>query len=471
MQPLNGLDTAFLHLESPTSHLHVGMAAIFESERVLPGSAVERVRSLVDARLHLIPPFRRKLAPTVGGWRPLRWVDDPDLVLEDHIFGLPALAEVTPENVASVAAEVMRHPLDRKRPLWELHVLEGHDDGRMAIIAKVHHAAIDGVSGLSLLANLVDFSADPSPERPAVEAPSVTGGRPPGAAPMVRSWLEGLVADSAHDLRQMSGSIARRRARRAADEGAPDPTESSWRQMAAAPRTSLTRPISDRRAVALCTLPMDDLGRVKKSLGGTLNDVVLAVVGGGLHDLLRERGDQLDAPLVAGVPVSLRDGDESDPTGNLVSAMLVSLATDEPDVESRYRTIVANTVAAKRREEQTQPSALVSDVLSLVRPMYARPIGRLAARALAKGLLPPVCNVIVSNIAGPPMTMYASGMAMTAAYPLGPVTDGMPLNITVLSYRDELQIGLLACPRALPDLQELPGHLDAALDALVACCS
>jgi diacylglycerol O-acyltransferase len=469
MEPLNGLDAAFLHFESPRTHLHVGMAAIFDAASVPPSLAVDRVRALVASRLHLIPPFRRKLAPTMGGWRPSRWVDDDDFDLDDHVFAVPALAALTPETVAAVAAEVMRHPLDRTKPLWELYVLEGHDDARVAIVAKVHHAAIDGVSGLSLLANLVDFAPDqPAPEAPAVEAP-VAGARSAPTMPPVWSWFAAIAEDFAHDMERLSIAAARTQPRRAAEVDPPQPA-STWRQLAA-PRTSLTRPISDRRAVAFCTLPMDDLGRVKKSLGGTLNDVVLAVSGGALLDFLRNRGDEFDSPLVAAVPVSLRVGGDDEPSGNLVSAMFVSLATDEPDLEERYRTIVANTVAAKRRELRTRPGALASDVLSLVRPVYARPLGRLIARATASGRLPSPCNVVVSNIPGPPFTVYASGMAMSSVYPLGPITDGMPLNVTVLSYRDELHVGLLACPRALPDLQDLPGRLHAALDALLARCS
>jgi diacylglycerol O-acyltransferase / wax synthase len=471
MEPLNGLDAAFLHFESPRTHLHVGMAAIFDAASVRPSPAVDRVRALVASRLHLVPPFRRKLAPAMGGWRPLRWVDDDDFDLDDHVFAVPALAALTPETVAAVAAEVMRHPLDRTKPLWELYVLEGHDDARVAIVAKVHHAAIDGVSGLSLLANLVDFAPDqPAPEAPAVEAP-VAGARSAPTMPLVWSWFAAIAEDFAHDMERISAAAARTQAGRAVGVDPPQPAASTGRQLAAAPRTSLTRPISDRRAVAFCTLPMDDLGRVKKSLGGTLNDVVLAVSGGALLDFLRDRGDEFDSPLVAAVPVSLRVGGDDEPSGNLVSAMFVSLATDEPDVEARYRTIVANTVAAKRRELRTRPSALASDVLSLVRPVYARPLGRLVARATASGRLPSPCNVVVSNIPGPPLTMYASGMAMSSVYPLGPITDGVPLNVTVLSYRDELHVGLLACPRAVPDLQDLPGRLHTALDALVARCS
>jgi len=469
MERLSGIDTAFLHLESTTMPLHVGVAAIFEGAPRGGGPAVDRMRALVGSRLHLMPPLRRKLAPTMGGLRPLMWMDDDDVALEEHVFAGPALAELTRETVATVASDVMRHRLDRTKPLWEMYVLEGRNDLRVAVVAKVHHAAIDGLSGISLLANLVDLA----PDAPAVAAPPTRAvprsARPPGLAAALWARFGAMARDSAGDLRNLGDMLERRQAQRTTAHADDEVAERGQRLMSTAPRTSLTRPITSRRAVRFTSLSMDDLRQVKKSLGGTFNDVVLAVCGGAVRDYLLDRDDVLDGALVAGVPVSLRTGDDEPAAGNLLSAMLVNLATDIDDPRERYAAIAANTVAAKRHERHTRPGELTSDALSLIRPLVGRQIGRLAARLSATGRLALPCNVLVSNIPGPPFRMYADGMAMAAAYPLGPIIDAVPLNITVLSYCDELQIGLLACPRIVPDLDELGIRLQASLDELVAC--
>ena len=417
MELLNGLDTAFLYLESDTVHYHVGLAAVFEERPQDGPSAYDSVYRLLETRIHLIPPFRRRLALPLGGLLPAAWVDDPNFTLADHVLRVPPFAELSNDTIETFAGEVMGRPLDRGKPLWEIHVLEGRDDRRMAMIAKVHHAAIDGISGIDLLANLVDMVRD-APEvvpPPAEDTAEATG--PPEIVAAIQAGV-GVVTGDAYRATTAIRDVAQRWwtqwSRLATDllEDPPAPLLQST------PRTSLTKPVSDRRAISLASLPMDDLKCVQKSLGGTVNDVVLAVAGGALRTYLAAHDETPDAPLVAAVPVSLRSNDHLPTGGNQVSMMFVPLATDVDDARERYEAITAASRAAKRKESDLRPGEITSTMLSLVRPIAGNGLGRVASRFMATGRPTVPCNVIISNIPGPPFTMYAGGNA----HDVGPST-------------------------------------------------
>jgi diacylglycerol O-acyltransferase / wax synthase len=469
MEPLSGLDAAFLYLESPTNHMHVGVAAVFDGSTLAGGPAFPRVAALVEERLPLIPPFRRRLRRPLGGLLPPVWVNDPGFSLDDHLVALPPLAELGDDTVAAVAAEIMRRPLDRRRPLWAMYVAEGRDDGRVAMIIKVHHAAIDGVSGMELLANLADIG--PEGRLAPSDSPSLPSHREVAAT--LRSEGEWLATHPLRSARAVATTVSRLRAGRPGPDACAEEPLGSPPWPPNASRTALTRPIGDHRTVTLTKLPMDDLAQVRKSLGGTINDVVLAMCAGALRLYLGWRGDGGDAPLVAFVPVSLRQPEHTGRTGNVVSAMLVPLATEVDDPRARYDLIVATTRAAKRREAQLRTGELLSEWLSLLGPVVGRGLGRLGsgamrAAATGQGQLP--VNVIISNIPGPPIAMYAAGLPMTAVFPMGPIVDGVPLNITVLSYHDALHVGLVACPRAVPGVDRFTQYLPEAIDELLAMC-
>ena len=469
MEPLSGLDAAFLYLESPTNHMHVGMAAVLDGSTLPGGPAFPRVAALVEERLPLIPLFRRRLWRPLGGLLPPVWVNDPGFSLDDHLVALPALAELGNDTVAAVAAEIMCHPLDRRRPLWAMYVIEGRDDGRVAIIIKVHHAAIDGVSGVELLANLVDIG--PEGRVAPSDSASVPSHREVTAT--LRSGGEWLATHPLRSAQAVATTVSRLRAGRRGPDACDEERLGSPPWPPSASRTALTRPIGGHRTVTLTKLPMDDIAQVRKSLGGTINDVVLAMCAGALRLYLEWRGDGGDAPLVAFLPMSLRTPEHTGRTGNVVSAMLVPLATEVDDPRARYDIIVAKTRAAKGREAQLRTGELVSEWVTLLGPVVGQGLGRLgsgAMRAMASGKRQLPVNVIISNIPGPPIRMYAAGLPMTAVFPMGPILDGVPLNITVLSYHDALHVGVVACPGAVPGVDRLPLYLREAIDELLAIC-
>jgi diacylglycerol O-acyltransferase / wax synthase len=467
LDQLSGLDSAFLYWENATTHMHVGLVTVFDGATLGGCAARRRVIELLEARLHLVPPLRRRLVVPAGGLVRAGWVDDPAFSLDDHVFAMPALTALTDDVLVTLAADIMRRPLDRRKPLWEMYVLEGRDDRRVAIITKVHHSAIDGISGIGLFANLVDMTPE---GRPVPQTERVTASRAPGAVEIARMAVGSFARQPLDTARVVGETVGRvRSARRAA--GTEEPAAGPL--LVRAPSTMLSRPISDRRGIALATLPMDDIELVRKLLGGTVNDVVLTVCGTAVKAYLARRGDVPSTPLVAAVPVSLRTEEHAGTTGNVASIMTVSLATDIDEPWVRYGVIRANARASKGREAQLRAGELVSQWLELTRPALGSRLGRYlstAARALVGSNHSPPCNVVISNIPGPPVTVYMAGMETTAIHPLGPIIDGVPLNITVLSYSDMLHVGIVSCPRTVPDVDELPGLLRAALDELVASC-
>ncbi len=325
------MDGAFLSLESPTTHLQILGALIFDPGDVEGGVDFWTVRDMVAGRVHLVPPFRKRMIEVPFGLQQPSMVDDPDFDIDFHVrrASLPEPGRL--EELAVLAADVASRPLDRGRPLWEFHVVEGLEHGHLAVIPKVHHSIIDGVSGAEVLAAFFDLEPKPAPRRlfPPGSGPrsmrrSDAAGRIPGDSPSVEAipdgptWspdpLPGEMAQWRHALGSLPGnaeglirSLSRtvRTARRLSDRNRgvsgslpPAPFE--------APRTSINRAISPHRRVAFAELPLRDVRRVREVLGGTANDVVLAATSGAMRSFFAERGEVLDRSLVAMVPVSVR---------------------------------------------------------------------------------------------------------------------------------------------------------------------
>jgi WS/DGAT/MGAT family acyltransferase len=413
---------------------------------------------LLAERLHRVPVLGQRLRYPMAGLLPAVWVDDPAFDLANHVMAAPVLADMTTESIAAAAAEVLRHQLPRNRPLWEISVFEAANDRRVAVIAKVHHSLLDGVAGLELFAELIDVTPE-SPPATTVPDQAVAAAR---GNPTVAS-LSALVQTQTRVLRRVATEMSNTRRRRTDDPASP----SSLRSLiAAAPHTTMTRPVGPRRAVALASLDMDDVALVRKGIGGTINDVVLAICGGALRHYLGDDGLPVE-PLVAAVPVSLRGDDNEGSRGNQLSVMLVSLATDVEDPRERLEVIRAGSERAKR-EQAHLPVGIVTDMISTIAPSLGARAGGALSRALGRGWPAVPCNLVVSNVPGPPFTTYLAGMEVAAIHPLGPIIDGAPLNITVLSHRNRLEVGITACPAAVPGHERLPGLLGLALDDLVA---
>ncbi len=458
MQRLSGFDAAFFHFETAGTHMHVGQTCVFDPSTVPGGYSFGRVRQLVADRLHLVPQFRRRLAEV-----PLRlhhpvWLEDPDFDLDYHVrpAALPQPGGVA--ELADFTAEVMGRPLHRDRPPWEMYMVEGLEGGMVAGVTKVHHAAIDGLSGAEITATLLDLSPEP------VATPPDRSWEPDRVSPLeVGRAAIGELARQPRTVarlasRTVGSALALRQRNRAGGE-APPPAPFS------APRTSLQTAISAHRRIAFAEASLDKVKTVKSTFGGTVNDVILAMCAGALRCLLAARGERPERSLVAAVPVSVRSDEQRGTMGNQVSAMLVSLASTVEDPVERLRAISAGSAKAKAQDKVFGVQALAewTEVLS---PGVVSRTARIASRLKVLERMPPLFNVIVSNFSGPAFPLYFAGSRMLAAYPMGPVTDSGPLNITVQSYMGTLFFGLVACRDAVPEVWDVARYLDDTLDEL-----
>jgi WS/DGAT/MGAT family acyltransferase len=388
-----------------------------------------------------------------------RWIEDPDFDLDFHIRRAALPAPGGRAELDAFVGYLLSRPLDRSRPLWELHVVEGLADGRVALVSKTHHAAVDGVSGTDLLASLVDLTPDAGdPEPPAL----------PWTPDRVPNQLE-LVAESIGSLirqpwRGLKGTqrLVRAMAKDQLARFDPSPTTAAF----ASPATPFNTTVTPHRLVHLFELPMADLKAVKHAAGSSLNDVLLASVGGALRTYLLERDELPANPLVAFVPVSTRSTAAGGEGGNETSAVFSTIATDVADPVERLQTINAAMTAAKAQHKEIGAATLI-DFTEIAGPAAAALAGRFINRFRINELIRACANVVVSNIPGPPVPLYVAGAKVEAIYPLGPVADGSALNITVMSYLDTMYVGLAADRATVPDIDRVGELLEGALAELV----
>lgn len=457
MERLSGLDAAFLALETASMHMHVGSLLVLDPASS-PGWSFERLEALVAARLDLLKPLRRRAVEVPFGlYHPL-WVEDPDFRLERHLIRrtLPAPGDAC--ALASCVGEAMSRPLERSRPLWELWMLDGLADGRLAVVAKVHHAAADGVSGAALAETLLDRHPDPRRLRKASVSWQPEG--VPSQGELVLGALGALAVRSAEALQLFWRAANAARGARTEPEpprrgGPPAPFSG--------PRTSLNAALGPTRHVGFATMDLERVRAVAHARGATVNDVVLALCAGSLRAYLRARGELPGRPLVALVPISVRTGNVSG--ANQLSAMLVRLPTQVGDPLQRLRAISLDTTRAKQRRGPTGPVPLV-EWARLVSPALTAGLSRLASGLRIFDALPPLCNVVVSNVPGPRSQLWSAGALLEHFYPLGPLAEGSGLNITAMSYAGALQFGLDADPGVVPELGGLAEGLGSALGDL-----
>jgi diacylglycerol O-acyltransferase / wax synthase len=477
MERLTGLDGAFLSLESPTTHLQILGALIFDPTPVAGGVSFERIRDTVAERVHLVPPFRMRLVDAPLGIQQAWLVDDPDFDLEYHVrrVGLPAPGGRT--ELAEVVADLASRPLDRRRPLWEFHVVEGLEGGRIALVPKVHHAIIDGVSGAEVMAAFFDLSADPSPhplfgprdERPPERESTGSWDSEwdPDRLPNEVDVLRELVASLPGHVEAVARTLGRTlqtfrdlsdRNRMIGGSLPPSPFE--------APRTSINRAISARRRVAFAELPLRDVRRVREVLGGTANDVVLTVTAGALQHFFAQRNEQPESSLVALVPVSVRTEGERDALGNRVSAMLVSLDDGIDDPVARLQHIKEGSASAKEQNRMIS-AELFSGWAQAAVPAVAGRLSRLVTNVGLFDRVAPLVNLIVSNVPGPDFPLFLAGARMESMFPVGPIIEGVGLNVTVFSYLDTMYVGVGGCWDLLPDIELIARGMEESLTALV----
>lgn len=498
MERLTGLDGGFLSFETPTTHLHILGALVFDPTGIDGGVDFAAVRDLIASRLHLVPPFRQRLLEVPFGLHHPALVDDPDFDIEYHVrrAGLPAPGGLA--ELAELVADLASRPLDRTRPLWEFHVVEGLAGGRFALVPKVHHAILDGVSGAEVLAAFFDLSPRPAPRSPtrpdgagargvvpkprrsrdrpplapvpdlaAPTGPDWTPGPLPGELARWREVLAGFPSQADALVRSVSRTLETARGlagRNRAVVGAPPPSPF------AAPSTSINRAISPHRRAAFAELPLREVRRVRELLGGTTNDVVLTVAAGAMRRFFVARGERPASSLVALVPVSVREEPERRALGNRVSAMLVSLGTGVEDEAARLRQIREDVTAAKEQNRVIGPDFFAGWATSAV-PAVAGRVSRLATNLRLFDHAPPVFNVIVSNVPGPEVPLYLAGARLVSLYPFGPIMEGAGVNITVFSYRDTVFVGVLGCWDLVPDIGIIARGVRESFEALVSAAN
>jgi len=451
----------FFYLETPTTHMQSAFVCIFDPSTAPENYSFARVRELLEQRLHLLPPFRRRLVEVPLGLDHPRWVEDPDFNLDNHLRPAVLASPGGESELAEFAATVLSKPLDRSRPPWEMYVIEGLQGSLIGSLTKVHHAAIDGVSGEELIVNLLDLAPEPvavDPPDPPWEPESVPSGLELMGGALVELCRRPAVTARAAWRTVRAGANLFGHVRRAGFSAMSLPL--------GAPRTSLGVPVGQERRVAFAQVGLDDVKSVSHAFGATVNDVILAMCSGALRHHLAALDEQPKASMMAIIPVSVRAEHERGTLGNRLSFMFVSLASSVEDPVQRLRAIGHAVQAAKAQEKAVRPDVVGSALVEVGMPALFAPAVGLASRFGMVGRVGPG-NLIVSNIVGPPFPLYFAGARLMAAYPIGPITDGIGLNITVQSYLDSLYFGLMASPNTVRDVSKLAHGLTDALHELV----
>ncbi|MGH9303599.1 MAG: WS/DGAT/MGAT family O-acyltransferase [Acidimicrobiales bacterium] len=461
MQRLSGLDAMFFYIETPSAHMHVTGVYVLEPGK--DGLSFGSVRDLVSRRLPLAGVLRRRIVEV-----PLRlyhpvWVEDPGFDLDYHLRRAALPAPGGMHELQDLVSELTSLPLDRRRPLWEMYVVEGLESGRVAVVGKMHHAAIDGISGAETMATLFDL--EPHPPRIPIPDPW----RPEAIPTEAELLAVAMAALVGHPMRAARTALRIAESVLNVSEHNGQPGVTPPPSPFSAPKTRINQALTPDRGVAFAEMSLDDLKVVRRWFACTVNDVVLGACAGALRAYLSGTGDLPAEPLVALVPVSVRAGDGKDPLGNRLSAMLTSLGTELPDPGERLVAIAAGMRAAKDQERLIGAEALTGWT-ELALPGLIGRAARLVSSTRVFDHLRPAFNLTISNVPGPPVPLFFAGSRLVAVYPLGPLAEGAGLNITVMSYCGRAFFGLSACKETVPCLSELAMLLDDSLAELLALC-
>jgi diacylglycerol O-acyltransferase len=453
-------DATFLTIESREHPMHVGGLQLFQPP---PGGdandALDMFRAMIDHN-EVAPFFRRRARrslTTAGQWV---WEQDEQFDIEHHVRynALPRPGRVL--ELLALCSRLHSTLLDRHRPLWEVHLIEGLADGRFAMYFKIHHAMIDGVAAQRMLQSVLtrdpDLRGMAPPWAPMTPAPRPVAEvaeerRPPSLLELptsaVRSAL-GVAADAAGIPRALMSTINR---------GVRDQaTAVSF----SAPKSMFNVPITGSRRFAAQSWPLDRIRQVRKATGATLNDVVLAMSSGALRSYMQSLDALPDSPLIAMVPVALRGKDRSRTSGNAVGAVMCNLGTHLADPADRLETVKQSMIDGKAALSTMTPLQILTMTAIGMSPLVLQPLFRM------QRVFRPPFNLIISNVPGPRVPLYLNGWRMDGLWPLSVPLDGQALNITCTSYVDELGFGLTGCRRSVPHLQRLLGHLDDELSNL-----
>ncbi|HEY2271829.1 MAG TPA: wax ester/triacylglycerol synthase family O-acyltransferase [Jatrophihabitantaceae bacterium] len=461
MERLSGLDASFLYFETPAHLMHVCGLLVLDTSTVPDGFSFAGFRATLGARLAHNPSFRRKLHNPVLNLDHPVWIDDEDFDIEHHIRRAAVPSPGGERDLAEVCADIAGQPLDRSRPLWEMWIIEGlAEPNRIAVMTKMHHATVDGVSGASLVSEVCSLEPDAPPLSSCGASDDAAPAKRPRDRDIVLDGLFGfakrplhLAAVLPHTLSTIPNWITR--ARRGAAMPAPF----------TAPRTSFNGTITGHRSVAFARLELAEVKEVKNAFGTTVNDVVLAMCSGALRRYLDDNGELPDASLVAMVPVSVHGKTKRGGT-NKVSGMFTRLSSDVADPEHRLLAI-AETNRVAKEHHQTMSASLLQDWAQFAAPNTFGTAVRVYSKLRLADRHPVVHNLVISNVPGPQLPIYFAGCRVVGFYPFGPVFHGAGLNITVLSNDGHVDVGLIAARELVPDLWSLADDVRLELDALL----
>ena len=452
---LTGLDASFLHLEHGDQiHMHVASCMVFDG----PPPSHDELVAHVEARLHLVPRYRQRLAfVPFGQGRPV-WVDDPHFNTRYHVQHHALPPPGSDEQLKHLAGRCFSQRLDRSKPLWELWLVEGLEDGRFAILGKTHHALVDGISGVDITTVLFDVTPEPAPT-PAPEQPWVPRPLPSGAQLLADALLERATVP-AEIVRGLRSLVTR--PRRVAKELLGDiAAVGSFALPGArsAPPSPLNVPIGPHRRFTWHVEELDRVKGVKNALGGTVNDVVLATVAGGLGRYLRAHGHPtIDLRLRAMIPVSVRSDEARGALGNQVAAVWATLPVGETDPVEALA-LVRGEMEGLKESHQAVGARLLTELTGFAPPTVMAQAARLQARQR-------YFNLVVTNVPGPQFPLYVLGRRMRAIYPMVPLAQRLALGIAIMSYDGSIAFGLNADYDVLPDVELLARQLGEAFDEL-----
>jgi diacylglycerol O-acyltransferase len=458
---LTSLDGSFLRVETENAHMHVAWSAVLQPGpgRIRPSLAT--LRRSVEARLSRTPRFRRRLAfPPRGLGEPF-WVDDPDFDITRHVVLLGRPGETLERaRFEALTDEALSEPLDRERPLWRIYLAPRLAGGRCGIVAKIHHALVDGKSAVEVALLLFDTAPDSEPELPVPWRPEPA----PAPARLALEVLAGAAEDSLRTARGIAhlAGAPRTGGARIADTLRTVALAVGDDLLRPAPRSYLNVPIGPERTLVRHRARIDDVLRVKRASGATLNDVCLATVAGAMRELALRRGET-PRPLKAMVPVSVRSDSERAGLGNRISLAFVDLPVHLSSPRARLERVRQATSAFKRSGRPAGTETVFGGLGLLPDPLRTA-----AARMVGSAR---VYNLTVSNVPGPRVPLYVLGAELLEAHPVVPIAEGHALSVGIFSYRDQLFFGLYAEPHALPEARELPAALNAALLALLRSVS
>jgi diacylglycerol O-acyltransferase len=451
---LTGLDASFLHLEDASAHMHVASVMLFEG----PPPLYDDLLQAIERRLPLVPRYRQRLAfVPLGQGRP-KWVDDPHLNLRYHVRHTALPAPGSEEQLKDLAGRVFSQQLDRDKPLWEMWIAEGLEGDRFALLAKTHHALVDGISGIDIVSVLFDTSPEPA-------APTDPGDRwfPRPLPSRAQLLAEALVerATIPAEVARSARSVLRgpQRVLSGVRDVAVGVGAMAWTGLNPAPSTPYNAPIGPHRRFTWVRADLGDVKAIKNELGGTVNDVVLATVAGGLGAHLRRRGCRTDGlELKAMVPVSVRSDVERGALGNRVAAIMARLPVWAQDPVARLD-VVREELAGLKAGGQAVGAGVLTELTGFAPPTIMDQAARLSSRQR-------FFNLVVTNVPGPQFPLYLLGRRMLETFPMVPLAKNQGLGVALLSYDGSINFGLVGDYDLLWDLDDLARDVHGALEEL-----